>query len=314
MKSGSPSRTTAAHKTQTKIQAWSSLVFHCCHSSFYSFRSSSVGLETGEWRRCRSLSFTPPASLRSLGSRPRPTRYIPPSPLAGRGVLPRLRSTPPLPPLLGGARQGGRGVPGGKDRRGERKGDGRMRSDREERGERGKKNKKSRSGSRTHCRSVLNQLSGSLAVPCDGTGPLWWTARCSSASWRTAMAPPVEGSRQRVPRSLLLPKHGGWQQASASRRTGATPPLPLGRQPPLLDPGAWQRVFRPTCSSFAPAPPLRAATGGLRFFLLPNLLSTAISLSSEGSLTACPSFLPGFGTTVTQLIDTGRRRREPANI
>ncbi len=89
---------------------------------------------------------------------------------------------------------------------------------RRERGERRKK--KSRSGSRTHCRSVLNQLSGSLAVPCDGTGPLWWTARCSSASWRTAVAPPVEGSRQRVPRSLLLPKHGGWQQASASRRTG----------------------------------------------------------------------------------------------
>ncbi len=34
MKSGSPSRMTAAHKTQTKIQAWSSLVFHCRHSSF----------------------------------------------------------------------------------------------------------------------------------------------------------------------------------------------------------------------------------------------------------------------------------------
>ncbi len=34
MKSGSPSRTTAAHKTQTKIQAWSSLLFHCRHSSF----------------------------------------------------------------------------------------------------------------------------------------------------------------------------------------------------------------------------------------------------------------------------------------
>ncbi len=100
-------------KHKLKIQAWSSLVFHCCHSSFYSFRSSSVGLETGEWRRCRSLSFTPPASLRSHGSRPRPTRHIPPSPLAGRGVLTRLRSTPPLPPLPGGARQGGRGVPGG---------------------------------------------------------------------------------------------------------------------------------------------------------------------------------------------------------
>ncbi len=275
-------------------------------------RSSSVGLETGEWCRCRSLPITPPASLRSHGSRPRPTRHIPPSPLAGRGVPTRLRSTPPLPPLPRGARQGGRGVPGGKDRRGERKGDGRMRSDREERGERGKK--KSLSRSRTHCRSVLNQLSGSLVVPYDGTGQIWWTARCSSASWRTAVAPPVEGSRQRVPRSLLLPKHGGWQQASASRRTGPTPPLPLGRQPPLLDPGARQRVFRPTCSSIAPAPPPRAATGGLRYFLLPDLLSTAIPLSSEGSLTACPSFLPGFGTNVTKMIDTGRRRREPANI
>ncbi len=263
-----------------------------------------MGLETGEWCRCRSLPITPPASLRSHGSRPRPSRHIPPSPLAGRGVLPKLRST-----LPGGARQGGRGVPGGKDRRGERKGDGRMRSDREERGERGKK--KSRSGSRTHCRSVLNQLSGSLAVPCNGTGPLWWTAQCSSASWRMAMAPPVEGSRKRVPRSLLLHQLGGWQQAPAHWRTAPTPPLPLGWQPPLLVPGARQRAFRPTCSSIAPAPPLRAATGGLRYFLLPDLLSTAIPLSSEGSLTACPSFLPGFGTNVTKLVDTGRRRREP---
>ncbi len=135
-----------------------------------------------------------------------------------------------------------------------------------------------------------------------------------SASWRPAMAPPVEGSRQRVPRSLLLHQPGGWQQAPAHWRTAATPPLPLGWQPPLLVPGARQRVFRPTCSSFAPAPPLRAATGGLRHFLLPDLLSTAIPLSSEGSLTACPSFLPGFGTNVTKLICTGRRRREPANI
>ncbi len=107
-----------------------------------------------------------------------------------------------------------------------------------------------------------------------------------------------------------------WRMAAGFglQANGATPPLPLGRQPPLLDPGARQRVFRPTCSSFAPAPPLRAATGDLRFFLLPDLLSTAIPLSSEGSLTACPSFLPGFGTNVTQLICTGRRRREPANI
>ncbi len=107
-----------------------------------------------------------------------------------------------------------------------------------------------------------------------------------------------------------------WRMAAGFglQANGATPPLPLGRQPPLLDPGARQRVFRPTCSSFAPAPPLRAATGGLRHFLLPDLLSTAIPLSSEGSLTACPSFLPGFGTNVTQSIYTGRRRREPANI
>ncbi len=34
-----------------------------------------MGLETGECRRCRSLSLTPPASLRSHGSRPRPTRH-----------------------------------------------------------------------------------------------------------------------------------------------------------------------------------------------------------------------------------------------
>ncbi len=68
-----------------------------------------MGLETGEWCRCRSSSLTPPASLRSHGSRPRPTRHIPLSPLAGRGVLPRLRSTPPL---SRGADHGSRGVPG----------------------------------------------------------------------------------------------------------------------------------------------------------------------------------------------------------
>ncbi len=138
----------------------------------------------------------------------------------------------------------------------------------------------------------------SLGLPCDGTGHLWWTAWRSSASWRMAMAPPVEGSRQQVPRSLLLPKHGGRQQASAP-----TPPLPLGRQPPLLYPGARQRAFRPTCSSIAPAQPPRAATSGLRYFLLPDLLSTAIPLSSEASLIACPSFLPGFKTNVRKFLD-----------
>ncbi len=312
MKSGSPSRTTAAHKTQTKIQAWSSLVFQCRHS-FYSFRSSSVGLETGEWRRCRSLSFTPPASLRSHGSRPRPTRHIPPSPLAGRGVLTRLRSTPPLSPLPGGARQGGRGVPGGKDRRGERKeteGWG-VTETREGREEKKKKisvrfpdtlplgpqpaERFTRGAMRWYWTSLVD---GPMLIRllADGGG--------SSGRGQPAASPPFPAPPQT------------WRMAAGFglQANGATPPLPLGRQPPLLDPGARQRVFRPTCSSFAPAPPLRAATGGLRHFLLPDLLSTAIPLSSEGSLTACPSFLPGFGTNVTQFVDTGRRRREPANI
>ncbi len=109
-----------------------------------------------------------------------------------------------------------------------------MRSDIEERG----RKKKSRSGSWTHCRSVLNQLSGSLAVPCDGTGHLWWMARCSSAYWRTAMAPPVEGSRKRVPHSLLPAPPPTWRMAagsgplangadsSAPSRMAATPPRP----------------------------------------------------------------------------------------
>ncbi len=240
-----------------------------------------------------TLPITPPASLRSHGSRPRPTRHIPPSPLAGRGVPTRLRSTPPLPPLLGGARQGGRGVPGGKDRRGERKGDGRMRSDRDERGEREKKKisvrfpdtlplgpqpaeRFTRGAMRWYWTSLVDgpMLSRLLA---DGGGS---SGRGQPAASRPFPAPPQT-----------------WRMAAGFglQVNGATPPLPLGRQPPLLDPGARQRVFRPTCSSIAPAPPLRAATGGLRYFLLPDLLSTAIPLSSEGSLTACASFLPGFG-------------------
>ncbi len=126
----------------------------------------------------------------------------------------------------------------------------------------------------------------------------YWTSLVDGPMLPRLLAPPIEGSRQLVPRSLLLPRHGGWQQAFAP-----TPPLPLGWQPPFLEPGARQRAFRPTCSSIAPAPPPRAATGGLHYFLLPDLLSTAISLSSEGSLTECPSFRPGFGTNVTQFVD-----------
>ncbi len=128
------------------------------------------------------------------------------------------------PPLPGGARQGGRGVPAGKDRRGERKGDGRMRSDREERGERGKK--KSRSGSWTH----------SLVVPCDGTGPLWWTARCfyrlladgdgSSGRGQPEASPPFPAPPPTWRMAAGSGPLANGADSSAPSRMAATPPRP----------------------------------------------------------------------------------------
>ncbi len=312
MKSGSPSRTTAAHKTQTKIPG---LVLSRLPllSLLLLFLPK---LLRGTWDRwVVQVSFI---IIYSTGLAPFPRLSAPPhsshTPIAPRrpGGTPETALYSPPPPLLGGARQGGRGVPGGKDRRGERKGDGRMRSDRDERGERGKKyisvrfpdtlplgpqpaERLTRGAMRWYWTSLVD---GPMLIRllADGDG--------SSSRGQPAASPPFPAPPQT------------WRMAAGFglQANRATPPLPLGRQPPLLDPGARQRVFRPTCSSFAPAPPLRAATGGLRFFLLPDLLSTAIPLSSEGSLTACPSFLPGFGTNVMKLIDTGRRRREPANI
>ncbi len=222
MKSGSPSRTTAAHKTQTKIPG---LVLSRLPllSLLLLFLPKLLRGTRDQW--VAQVSFI---TNYSTGLAPFPRLSAPPhsshAPIAPRrpGGTPETALYSPPPPFLGGAVRAAAaylGVRTDEAREKETEGWG-VTETREGRGERGKKNKKSRSGSRTHCRSVLNQLSGSLAVPCDGTGPLWWMARCSSASWRTAMAPPVEGSRQRVPRSLLLPKHGGWQQALASRRTG----------------------------------------------------------------------------------------------
>ncbi len=70
MKSGSPSRTTVAHKTQTKIQAWSSLVCHCRHSSFNPS-------EAPPWdsRPVSGAGVVHYQLLSALGSRPRPTRH-----------------------------------------------------------------------------------------------------------------------------------------------------------------------------------------------------------------------------------------------
>ncbi len=88
-----------------------------------------------------------------------------------------------------------------------------------------------------------------------------------------------------------LPANGA--DSSTPSRTAATPPRPRSTAASPLS----------NCPSIAPAPPPQAATCGLRFFLLLDLLSTTIPLSSEGSLTACSSFLPSFGTNVTQFID-----------
>ncbi|KAA0719605.1 hypothetical protein E1301_Tti018427 [Triplophysa tibetana] len=91
--------------------------------------------------------------------------------------------------------------------------------------------------------------------------------------------------------------HGCWQQDSGSRPTALTHLFPLGRPPPHLGPGARQRALRPS-RILAPEPPPGAVTGGRRTSALPELLSTEMPLSSEGSPTALLSFLPGFGTNV----------------
>ncbi len=221
MKSGSPSRTTAAHKTQTKIQAWSSLVFHCRHSSFNPSEAPPWDSRpvSGAGVVHYHLLHRPRSVPTALG--PAPLATYPHRPSQAGGYP---RDCALLPPLLGGARQGGRGVPGGKDRRDERKGDRRMRSDREERGEREKK-KTSRSGSRTHCRSVLNQLSGSYS-------------RC------LAMVLDIFGGRLDTP-----PPSGRRRWLLQSRAAGSESPV-LCSSPNLADgsrlrpTGEWRRLLR----------------------------------------------------------------------
>ncbi len=89
-------------KHKQKFQAWSSLVFHCCHSSFNPS-------EAPPWDS-RPVSGAGVVHYQLL-HRPRsvPKALGPPhsshTPLAGRGVLPRLRSTPP-PPSPGGSPSG----------------------------------------------------------------------------------------------------------------------------------------------------------------------------------------------------------------
>ncbi len=209
MKNGSPSRTTEAHKTQTKIPGLVPLSSSTVVTPHLTLPKLLRGTRD-QW--VAQVSFI---TIYSTGLAPFPRLSAPPhsphTPIAPRRPGGTHETALYSPPLPGGARQGGRGLPGGKNRQGERKGDGRMRSDREERGEREKKKKLSVRFPDTLPLGPQPAERLLLAVPCDGTGHLWWTAWHSSASWRTAMAPPVEGSRQRVPRSLLLPQPGGWQ-------------------------------------------------------------------------------------------------------
>ncbi len=63
------------YKTR-KSRPWSSLVLYCRRSSFYPSGAPPWDSRPVSGCRCRSSSLTPPASFRSHGSRPRPTRTI----------------------------------------------------------------------------------------------------------------------------------------------------------------------------------------------------------------------------------------------
>ncbi len=235
MKSGSPSRTTAAHKTQTKIPG---LVLSPLPllSLLLLFLPELLRGTRDRW--VAQVSFI---IIHSTGLAPFPRLSAPPhsshTPIAPRrpgGTHETALYSPP-PPSPGGS-------PSGRPRRtwGVRTDEARERRrkdeewQRRERGER--KKKKSRSGSRTHCRSVLNQLSGSLAVPCDGTGPLWWTARCpfrllaagdgSSSRGQPAASPPFPAPPPtwRMAAGSGPLANGG--DSSAPSRMAATPPRP----------------------------------------------------------------------------------------
>ncbi|CAM4732500.1 unnamed protein product [Leuciscus chuanchicus] len=84
----------------------------------------------------------------------------------------------------------------------------------------------------------------------------WGTPRRSSGRGQPAASPPFP-----APPPSWLSTAG-----SSPRRTGATPPLPLGQQPPLLNPGARQQALCLTCCSIAPAPPPQVAIGGRHSF------------------------------------------------
>ncbi len=235
MKSGSPSQTTAAHKTQTKSPG---LVLSRLPMSSLLLLFLPKLLRGTRDRWVAQVSFI---IIHSTGLAPFPRLSAPPhsshTPIAPRrpGGTPETALYSPPPPSPGGepvrAAAAYLGVRTDEAREKETEGWGvtEKREGREEK-------KKSRSGSRTHCLSVLNQLSGSLAVPCDGTGPLWWTARCpfrllaagdgSSSRGQPAASPPFPAPPPtwRMAAGSGPLANGG--DSSAPSRMAATPPRP----------------------------------------------------------------------------------------
>ncbi len=87
-------------KHKLKFQAWSSLLFHCCHSSFNPSEAPPWDSRpvSGAGVVHYQLLHRPRSVPTALG--PAPLATYPHLPSAGRGVPTRLRSTPP-PPLPG---------------------------------------------------------------------------------------------------------------------------------------------------------------------------------------------------------------------
>ncbi len=156
------------HTTQIKVQAWSTLTV---------IAPPFILLELLRGTRDRWVVQESFIIINSTGLAPFPWLSAPPHspPLAGLGVIPKLRS---LPPPLEGADHGGCGVPGGKDRWGERKGDGRMSRDEREK------------------IAVLSSTSWEALT----RGAMQWSD--SSAPSRTAATPPQPRST-----AVSLPSH-----------------------------------------------------------------------------------------------------------
>ncbi len=180
-----------------------------------------------------------------------------------------------------------------------------MRRDRDERGERGKEKKYiSRSGSPTHCRSVLNQLRGSHS-------------RCH------AMVLDIFGGRPNAP-----PPPGGRRWLLQSRAAGSESPVPCS-SPDMADGsrlrplGERRRLLRSLLDGSHPSSTQEPAAS-----LPSHLIFYHSSTTASGShwrspllraarppqhreppqqrgllLPACPSFLPGFGTNVTKFVE-----------